>query len=69
MHTIPAQLRAQVVHVDLYLLQCLPVQRLQPDALHQPLHSYSGDTCKHTRPIQSILMRCRHSVICLPYHP
>lgn len=41
----PAQLRAQVMHVDLYLLQRLPVQGLQPDAFHQPLHSYSGDAC------------------------
>ena len=45
-HTIaPAQLGPQVVHVDLDLLQRLPVQRLQPDALHQPLHAYPGDAC------------------------
>lgn len=41
----PAQLGPQVVHIDLDLLQRLSVQRLQPYALHEPLHAYPGDAC------------------------
>ena len=54
----PAQLGPQVVHIDLYLLQRLPVERLQPYALHQPLHPYPCDAChdrssskSHSRPM------------------
>ena len=43
---VPAQLWSQIVHINLDLLQGLPVQRLQPYALHKPLHAYPGDACK-----------------------
>ncbi len=42
---VPAQLWSQIVHINLDLLQGLPVQRLQPYALHKPLHAYPGDAC------------------------
>ena len=50
----PAKLWAQKVHIDLYLLQRLPVQRLQPYALHQSLHSYPCDACHASAALKAL---------------
>ena len=62
----PAQLRPQEVHIDLYLLQRLPIQRLQPYALHQPLHSYPCDAC-HASAASGLFLRSAYHNSCVAY--